>query len=254
MLTQRGYVVRYDGDLLVPLFTAERIDAARLNRAHRTDCFRPDPRIAAGLASRPADYDEAIFDQGHLAAFANQDSSVVAGNNSFVMSNMAPQTCQFNRGIWQILEGIVRLWAADRRTIYVISGSIFDRDLDGRRDQDDRAARMRSRNGSARVAIPTAFYKILAVTTPDRGIETLSFLMPHDQANPTGPAAFAYLREHVTTIAEIERRTGLHFFPRTAGTPPREANALWPFEERRAPRSLCRQAPRPDFDALWREQ
>src|SRR5690606_32883338 len=106
MLAQRDYVIRYDGDLRLPLFTAERVYARRLGKVDRTDCFRRDVRITAALASRPADYDEAIFDQGHLAAFANQGTSVIAGNNSFIMSNMVPQTCQFNRGIWQILEGI----------------------------------------------------------------------------------------------------------------------------------------------------
>ncbi|HUE80383.1 MAG TPA: DNA/RNA non-specific endonuclease [Sphingomicrobium sp.] len=123
LLVQRDYVIHYDGDLRIPLLTAERVDEDRLQQLHRTDCFRRDVRIDAPMDSKPSDYKEPIFDQGHLAAFANQTSSKIAGNKSFMMSNMVPQTCQFNRGIWQILEGVTRGWAKDKGTVYVISGS-----------------------------------------------------------------------------------------------------------------------------------
>lgn len=238
VLVQRDYVIGYDADLRVPLWTAERVDSSRIGRAEREDCFRADPRLGAANASTPADYDEPIYDQGHLAAFANQSSSEVAGHNSFIMSNMAPQTCQFNRGIWQILEGITRLWAAERGTVHVLSGSIFDRDGNGVRDSDSSARRMRSRNGGERVAIPSAFYKIVAYRSPDGSLATLSVMMPHNEANPDGPAALRYLQAHVTTVAAIEGLTGLDLFPGASDLG--ESTALWPFAGRQ-PRSLCNQ-------------
>jgi endonuclease G len=248
MLIQRDYVTYYDGNLRIPLFVAERVDEKRLKKLQRTDCFRRDVRIDAPMDSKPSDYDEPIFDQGHLAAFANQTSSKIAGNNSFVMSNMTPQTCQFNRGIWQILEGIIRRWAREKQTIYVISGSILDRDGDGVRDPDDLAARMHSKNKQFRVAIPTSFYKIIAAVADDGSLETLTILMPHSQANPNGNAAVEYLASHVTSISDIEHRTGLDFFP----TRPviNERTSLWPITA--LPNSLCRDPPRQDFDAIWR--
>lgn len=248
LLVQRDYVTYYDGDLRIPLFTAERVDENRLKQLHRTDCFRRDVRINAPMDSKPSDYSEPIFDQGHLAAFANQTSSKVAGNNSFVMSNMVPQTCQFNRGIWQIFEGIIRGWARDKKRIYIISGSILDRDNDGIRDADDVAARMRSRNKRSRVAIPTSFYKILAAAGSDGSVETLTVLMPHNQANPTGNDAVEYLINHITSISDIEHRTGLDFFPASPAI--NERASLWPITE--LPNSLCRDPPRQDFEAIWR--
>lgn len=247
LLIQRDYITYYDGNLRIPLFTAERVDQQRLKSLQRTDCFRRDVRINAPMDSKPSDYSEPIFDQGHLAAFANQTSSKVAGNNSFVMSNMVPQTCQFNRGIWQILEGVTRGWAREKRSIYVISGSIMDRNGDGLRDADDAAARMRSRNKKTRVAIPTAFYKIVAEALSDGSLETLTIMMPHNQANPNGNAAVEYLTNHITSISDIEHRTGLDFFPSS----PRinERTSLWPITD--LPNSLCRDPPRSDFEAIW---
>ena len=236
LLVQRDYVIRYDSDLRVPLWTAERVDSARLGAVAREDCFRRDPRLPAAQASAPSDYDEPIYDQGHMAPFANQSTSDIAGHNSFIMSNMAPQTCQFNRGIWQILEGITRLWAAEHGTVFVFSGSVFDRDGNSARDDDGVAQRMRARNGSARVAIPSHFYKVIALRRPTGRVETLSIMMPHDTANPDGPAALRYLRSHVTTIAAIERVAGIDLFP--GATNINEASTVWPFQGTQ-PRSLC---------------
>jgi hypothetical protein len=47
----------------------------------------------------------------------------------------------------------------------------------------------------------------------DGSLATLSIMMPHNTANPNGPAALQYLRGHVTPVAAIERVTGLDLFP-----------------------------------------
>lgn len=236
VLVQRDYVIGYDADLRVPLWTAERVVASRLGAVARADCFRADPRLSATAASTPTDYREPIYDQGHMAPFANQSSSAIAGHNSFIMSNMAPQTCQFNRGIWQILEGITRLWATEHGIVYVLSGSVFDRDGNGVRDSDASAQHMRSNSGAERVAIPSAFYKIITIRRADGSLSTLSIVMPHDTANPDGPAALAYLQAHVTSVAAIEGVTGLDLFPSASNLG--ESTTLWPFVGRQ-PRSLC---------------
>lgn len=238
-LVQRDYVIRYDDDLRVPTWTAENVRAGRLDeRVSRTDCFRRDPRLSGTISSLPSDYREPIHDQGHMTPFANQRYSRIAGNNSFIMTNMTPQNCQLNRGIWQILEQITRRWASRHENLYVLQGSVFDRDQDGRRDPDETAERMVSRNGRTRVAIPSAYYKIIAVQAADGAVETLSFLLPHDRANPEGAAALLYLQEHVTGLATLEQLSGLDLFPEA--TQIRESESLWAFDGY-DPNSLCHQ-------------
>lgn len=237
LLVQRDYVNSYDADLLVPIWSAERVVASRIGKVKdRINCFRLDPRLSNADASLPSDYKEPIYDQGHLSPDADQDSSVTAAVNTYVMSNMAPETCQFNRGIWQILEGITRLWAREHGTVYVLSGSVFDRDGDGTRDADAIAMRMKSNSGKRRVAVPSAMYKIVAYEQADGSIATLSLLLPHDEANPNGPEALAYLQAHVTTTAAIERLTGLDLFPNAAALT--ESATFWTFVGKQ-PTSLC---------------
>jgi DNA/RNA endonuclease G (NUC1) len=207
------YVNRYDSDLRVPVWSAERIDWSRLDRAVRINCFRPWPGAVAAT-DNAVDYDEPVYDQGHLTPAADQDSSVTAMVNTFFFTNMAPQRGQFNRGIWKRLEGIVRNWVQANATVYVITGSVFDRDNDGRRDADSAAEPTEPRRGRPRrMGIPTAFYKIITYRRADGRLTTLSLLLPHQVVSVSGRAAGRYFQAHVTTVARLERLTGLDFFP-----------------------------------------
>ncbi len=214
LLVHWDYVIQYDESLRIPLWVAYRLDARGLNRTpDRVNCFRQDPRINSPKASLPGDYDEPDFDQGHLAPSEDMSHSLNQNVNSFIMSNMAPQYGTFNRGIWKRLEGQARAWTKPRKTLYVISGSVLDHDQDGKPDPASAAKRMKARNGSNRVAIPSHFYKILMYKCRDGSIETLAFLLPHDKASHTGAAGQKYLEQHITTITNVETMTGLQLFP-----------------------------------------
>jgi endonuclease G len=214
LLVQHDYVIDYDRTLLVPLWSAERLVASDLGREKdRINCFRADPRLKKPVASAPSDYKEPVYDQGHMTPNGDMTMSTNAVVNSFIMSNMTPQYCQLNRGVWQILEVLVRHWAAKSKTLYVITGSILDRDHDGRRDDDGQAKRMKSSNGKQRVAIPSHIYKIIAGKRSDGSFDVLTILLPNDQTDLDGAPAVRYLADHIRPLADVERMTGLRFFP-----------------------------------------
>jgi DNA/RNA endonuclease G (NUC1) len=236
LLVQRDYMIEYDVGLRVPIWAADHVTGDKIDKVRRSDCFRADPRLSKAAASTPGDYDEPIFDQGHLTPSADLTTSRLAVHNSFVMSNMTPQVCQFNRGVWQILEGLTRLWAKEYGEVYVLSGSIFDRNGDGVRDPDASAVLMTSKNGNKRVAVPSAFYKIIAHRQPDGSLVTLTVMIPHDQADVDGEDAYAYIGSHIVSLAKVGAVSGLAFFQQ--GSPAiNEATNLWPFT-RPGPTSL----------------
>jgi endonuclease G len=228
ILTQRDYLIDYDGDLLLPLWVAYRLDSKKLGKVDRVNCFRVDLRLKKESASAPSDYSEPIFDQGHMAPNGDMSLSMNSVVNSFIMSNMAPQYCQFNRGVWQILESLIRHWAEKRETLYVMSGSILDRNGDAARDADDDAKRMKSNNGKTRVAVPTSFYKVIIWEDEVQKLKSISFLLPHDQTDLNGDEALAYLEGHISKIAPIEKLAGLDILP-NADTPS-QATKLWDHE------------------------
>jgi len=99
---------------------------------------------------------------------------------------------------------------------------------------------MTSNNQKKRVAIPSAFFKIVALKDADGKVETLSILLPNDQTDLDRAEAVAYLGQHITSLAHIEQLTGLDLLP-NAPVALVEHVALWPFTGA-PPRSLARGA------------
>jgi len=104
-------------------------------------------------------------------------------------------------------------------------------------DAGDGVPRMASDNGDKRVAVPSAFYKILVHREPGGHLETLSVLVPNTETKlPSGDAAERqYYVAHLVSIADIEKVTGLDFFPELEASDPSaaqqfkdfKATALW---------------------------
>jgi hypothetical protein len=50
--------------------------------------------------------------------------------------------------------------------------------------------------------------------------------MPHDQIDLIGQAAIDYLQDYLTSIDDIEKATGLNFFPAVGAADPSAENAV----------------------------
>jgi endonuclease G, mitochondrial len=112
-----------------------------------------------------------------------------AAKQSFYLSNMVPQVGRgMNQGIWKDLESAVRLWAVRRGAVYVYTGPIYESPY--------------KTIGPGKVAVPTALYKI--VYDPAT-YESVTFVMPNRALKVQD------LMKYVTTIEQVEQRTGLTF-------------------------------------------
>jgi endonuclease G len=227
ILDQDDYIINYDSDLRVPLWVAYRLRDfdLRIDRP-RIQCFRRDLRVADAEAGVCTDYEEPVFDRGHMAPNADFVRSEAAMINTYILSNMTPQYANFNRSIWARLEGYVRDWARLKGEIFVITGAVFDRDNDGTRDADDQAQRMQSNNGNTRVAVPSHFYKIILAPRHDLFWETISFLLPHQQQTPNNDTT---LTNAIVSIKEIEALTGIDFLTAIAAQDANREQAIESF-------------------------
>jgi endonuclease G, mitochondrial len=101
----------HDDDLRTALWVGYRLTAQDQTDAEgqdRVNCFRKDPRISFDSAATPADYREPRFDQGHMTNHADLKDELLDQINTYVLSNMSPQECKFNRGIWLSLESLIQ--------------------------------------------------------------------------------------------------------------------------------------------------
>ena len=212
-------MLSHDPDLRTTIWVSYRLDGDDIENASgkdRINCFRSDPRLDDDIAAKLSDYDEPIFDRGHMTNDADLKDDLIEQVNSYVLSNMSPQHCRFNRGIWLSLEQLTRIWANNNKygAIYVTSGAVFDRDGNVGRDADNAATRMHSRNNKERVAVPSHYYKVI-MRQEETGWKSIAFLLPHTNTNHG--ASWSDVKQDVidsiVSISEIEELASLRLHP-----------------------------------------
>jgi len=196
ILIRKGYVLDHDNNKKVATWVSYHLtDKYLIQNVKRTDDFRPDPDLSKGQRSELIDYDHSGYDRGHLCPAEDMRRDLQTESETFLLSNMAPQVgAGFNRGIWKDLESKVRIWAKQRKNIYVITGPIYE-------------ISNYKTIGPNKVAVPTSFYKIIVSCTPNgKDLDTIAFILPNKEIPIAG------LSQYITTIDEIEKETGLDFF------------------------------------------
>ena len=186
-------------------------------RVKRRDDFRPDPNVRTGSAERD-DYRRSGYTRGHLVPAGDMAFDEVAMNETFYYSNMSPQLAEHNGAVWRELEETSRDWVRASVKHYIVTGPII-----GERPKTI---------GANQVAVPRAFFRVML---RDDG-EGIGYIIAHDrQSDP--------LSKFAVSIDEVERQTGLDFFPELPhiATPQAESSfdvQQWPVSEQRYQRRL----------------
>ena len=192
VLQNPGFVVGYSDARRQPLWVTYRAESLKGKRPYRRmPQFEADPRLARAV--RPQDYSRSGYTRGHLAPayLIGRLYGRDAQRATHLMSNIAPQKARLNELLWQRLEeaeaGVVAPGAVE---LWVATGPVFGE------------SRLLKRSG---IALPEAFYRVW-LDVRDGRPATLAFLVPQSVCGGEP------LSEFLTTIDEIERRTGLDFF------------------------------------------
>jgi endonuclease G len=206
-ICRTAYALSHDNNARVATWVVYTLTAQHaIGCAPRINAFAPDQSLQRGQRAELVDYANSGYDTGHIANNADMSWDPAVARESFILSNMAPQIPNLNRGIWKSLETAVRAWAFNSgRSLTIYAGSIYDLNSD-------------RRIGPNQVIVPRAFYKIVINNVSG---QSLAFVFPH--RNDLGTD----LRSVQTTVADIERYTGVSF-----PVPDRHdvRNPLWPID------------------------
>lgn len=198
---REGYVVGQDGRLKIPLWFQYVLSPEDLSgEAGRSDKFYPDTSIPFGYRAQLTDYEGSGYDRGHLAPADHMKRSKKVMDESFLLSNMAPQVgAGFNQQIWKYLEMATKGWVEARGALTIITGPIFE--VENNKVQYEVI-------GSNHVAVPTHFYKIVVDAKDLNNVAALAFILPNKRLS--GHEFSEYLK----SVDEIEQKTGLDFLSR----------------------------------------
>lgn len=194
VLRNDAFLAGYSDLMGQPLWVAYRLTPINDPKPlRRPDRFKADPRAFGWVDHN--DYTGSGYDRGHLAPnyAISQLYGRAAQEQTFLMTNIAPQKPGLNQKVWQRLEeAAASRFAPHFGEVWVKVGPVFG-------DKPERIA-------SGKVAVPEAFYAIFVVA--GQPPQMLAFVVPQ---NVRGHEP---LGDFVTTVDEVERLTGLDFFHR----------------------------------------
>lgn len=205
-----NYVLSYDRKTRVAHWVFEHMNKDRLQsntNVSRTTCeFKADPSIHPYFRSENSDYKGSGYDRGHLAAAGNHKLDQKHIEQTFFLSNMAPQVgVGFNRDSWNRLEKYVRGLTKTYKEVYVCTGPLYlpKKEADGKKYVRYEVI------GGNNVAVPTHFYKIVVCESHDGKLEMEAFVMPNAPIDDKTP-----LTNFQVPPESVERAAGLLFFDR----------------------------------------
>ena len=155
--------------------------------AVRSNRFIEDTLVITKSASQ-LDYYKSGYDKGHIAPSASFVHDQVLNNETFLMSNMSPQSPSFNRGMWKKLEIYERQLAYIFDTVYIIAGPILDS--------------ISENIGKNQVCVPKYYYKIF-IDSDWNVIDC--YIMQNKKL-------YGKLSDFKTDIKSIETRTKIDIF------------------------------------------
>jgi endonuclease G len=205
---RQGYVLEHSATDRIALWVCEGLDRSRWDppNANRKDVFAPDPKLPANQRAELSDYKGSGFDRGHMAPagdFADQELK----NQSFYLSNMAPQSPPLNQQAWRLLEDRVRGWADSDSPIHIYTGGFF---YDPNEEEPSTADGQveYQRIGANKVAVPTHFYKIVVGQDEGGAWRAVAFVFENRKYEKTEK-----LEDTVRSVEWIQERTGIDFMP-----------------------------------------
>jgi endonuclease G, mitochondrial len=196
-----------------PNWVSWRVSRADLGDSPRKQLFDPDSALPPGfkiVTSR--DYSGSGFDRGHMCPHSDRSADTDMSYATFVMTNIIPQAPNVNQKAWNQLEDYCRDLVRRRNDhLHIIAGPL------GRGGRGSLGPR--ETIGAGKVTVPAECWKLIVIV-PDSGgdddlskitaaTRVLTVIMPND--NDAVGEAWAQYR---TSPAEVEQRTGYHFFDR----------------------------------------
>ena len=198
LLVRDQYAMSYNKDHKTPNWVSWQLDSDWIGSVGRTGPFTPDPALPASFDKAvPGDYTGSGYDRGHNCPSGDRTKSAQDNGPTFLMSNIAPQAPDNNRGPWEKLENYSRELAQQGKELYIISGNEGSKGKIG--------------NG---VNVPEEWFKVIVVL-PQKGMGPADVTKATDIIAVEIPNASGIMgddwRKYITTMSAIERHTGYHF-------------------------------------------
>lgn len=191
ILYRTAYTTSYDKQNKIPKWVAWHLTSDHTSgEQRRLSNFIVDDAVPAPRAEL-VDYKGSGYDRGHMCPAGDNKWGFEPMRESFYLTNICPQNSNLNSGDWNELEIQCRDWANKYGDIYIVCGPILYQ-------------REHETIGPNKVTVPEAFFKV--VLCMQGKPKAIGFIYKNARCNDL-------MSSYVNSIDQVERITGLDFFP-----------------------------------------
>lgn len=124
-LTNIAYTAAFNTDTRCPSWVQYELTPDEIIVTNRiSKPFRPDYRIYE-FSNNAVDYDKSGYDRGHMAPAADFNFNMDALSETYLFTNICPQTPILNRGEWAQIEQSVRELSKTYGPVQILNFPIF---------------------------------------------------------------------------------------------------------------------------------
>lgn len=200
LLLKGSFAISYNNSRGTANWVSWKTSKSDMGQSIERSDFRPDPDLPGSFVRVNAtDYSGSGYQRGHLVPSADRFGDPEANLETFMMTNIVPQTGDLNQYPWQKFESYVRYNARRNSDVYQIAGVYGDR------------GRLRNK-----VTVPANCWKIVVIVPAGSEITDINAetrVIAVDMPNARGIAKDRW-QQYQTTVRAIEQKTGYNFLDR----------------------------------------
>ncbi len=191
LLKRKGYTLLYNPSFLTPIWvswhlTAEHADGEWI----RDNNYYEDEEVPLPRASND-DYKGSGWTRGHMCPAGDNKWDEVSMRESNLLTNICPQHASLNSGLWNAIERNCRKWAIEYSDLYIVCGPVL-------------LNREHETIGKNKIVVPEAFFKVILCLNPTP--KAIGYIVRNTEGTKKRD-------QYVNTVDEVERITGIDFFP-----------------------------------------
>ena len=191
IIHKSSYIVSHNKDTKIPNWVAWYLPSDHSDGPiERSNMFYEDEDVPKPRATNE-DYRGSGWSRGHMCPAGDNKWNVVAMNQSFSLINVCPQDASLNSGFWNRIEMDCRKWAKMYGSVFIVCGPLLYN-------------KEHETIGANKVVVPEAFYKV--VLCLEGKPKAIGFVVKNN-------AGTKKKDQYVNTVDEVERLTGIDFFP-----------------------------------------
>lgn len=191
IIKRKAYITSYNKENNIPNWVAWHLIAehtdgiVKRNGGYQEDVSVPLPRATE------EDYKGSGWSHGHMCPAADNKWDEEAMRESNLFTDICPQNRSLNSGLWNKIEQDCRRWAKKYGDVYIVCGPVL-------------LNRTHETIGENKVVVPEAFFKV--VLCLNGSPKAIGFIIKNNEGEKKRD-------QYINTVDDVERITGIDFFP-----------------------------------------